>query len=113
MYPLFSIFVENYSTMDKKVNYLVTNEEDDLWGLIVTTVGKQEIKANQIYPPATHPKGYYFHVDEGRVLNEFQLLYLTNGNGVFTYGNSKQSELISEGKMFFFDAWSVAHLQAQ
>ncbi|OIP83838.1 MAG: AraC family transcriptional regulator [Porphyromonadaceae bacterium CG2_30_38_12] len=87
--------------MDKKVNYLVTNEEDELWGLIVTTVGRQEITANETYPPATHPKGYYFHVDKGRILNEYQLLYITNGQGVFTYGQNKQSELITEGKMFF------------
>jgi AraC-like DNA-binding protein len=34
-------------------------------------------------------------------LSEYQLLYITNGNGIFTYGNDKDSTLISEGKMFF------------
>jgi AraC-like DNA-binding protein len=87
--------------MHKNVNYLVTNEEDDLWGLTVTTVGQQEIKSNEKYPPLSHPSGYFFNVEKGRILNEFQLLYITNGNGVFTFGNNKQSELISEGKMFF------------
>jgi len=87
--------------MHKNVNYLVTNEEDDLWGLTVTTVGQQEIKSNEKYPPISHPSGYFFNVEKGRILNEFQLLYITNGNGVFTFGNNKQSELISEGKMFF------------
>lgn len=87
--------------MNKNVNYLVTNEEDDLWGLTVTTVGHQEIKSNEKYPPQSHPTGYFFNVEKGRILNEFQLLYITNGNGVFTFGNNKQSELISEGKMFF------------
>ena len=87
--------------MSKNVNYLICNEEDDLWGLTVTTVGKQEIKSNEKYPPPSHPTGYFFNVEIGRILNEFQLLYITNGNGVFTFGNNKQSELISEGKMFF------------
>ncbi|MFZ4581160.1 MAG: AraC family transcriptional regulator [Paludibacter sp.] len=87
--------------MSKNVNYLVTNEEDDLWGLTVTTVGYQRIKENELYPPETHPAGYFFNVDKGRILNEFQLLYITNGNGVFTFGNDKHSTLISEGKMFF------------
>jgi len=87
--------------MHKNVNYLVTNEEDDLWGLTVTTVGQQEIKSNEKYPPISHPSGYFFNVEKGRILNEFQLLYITNGNGVFTFGNNRQSELISEGKMFF------------
>jgi len=35
------------------------------------------------------------------VLNEYQLLYITDGNGLFIYGNEKDSTLISEGKMFF------------
>ena len=80
---------------------MVTSEEDELWGLTVTTVGHQEINANEAYPPRNHPFEYYFNVDRGRVLNEYQLLYITNGNGIFTYGADKHSTLISEGKMFF------------
>jgi AraC-like DNA-binding protein len=87
--------------MSKNVNYLVTNEEDDLWGLTVTTVGHQKIKENEIYPPDTHPAGYFFDADKGRILNEFQLLYITNGKGEFSFGEDKHSALISEGKMFF------------
>jgi AraC-like DNA-binding protein len=87
--------------MSKNVNYLVTNEEDDLWGLTVTTVGHQKIKENEIYPPETHPAGYFFDADKGRILNEFQLLYITNGKGEFSFGEDKHSALISEGKMFF------------
>lgn len=83
------------------VNYLITSEEDDLWGLTVTTVGHQKIAENESYPPKSHPSGYYFNVEKGRVLNEYQLLYITNGNGVFTFGGSKQSCFITEGKMFF------------
>jgi AraC-like DNA-binding protein len=80
---------------------MISSEEDELWGLTVTTVGHQVIEANESYPPVTHPSGYYFNVDKGRILNEYQLLYITNGNGVFTFGNDKHSALISEGKMFF------------
>ncbi len=80
---------------------MVATEEDELWGITVTTVGHQIVNKDECYPPKNHPKEYYFNVDKGRVLNEFQLLYITNGNGVFTYGNNKQSCLINEGKMFF------------
>jgi AraC-like DNA-binding protein len=82
-------------------NYPITSEEDELWGLTVTTVGHQKIARNEFYPPNNHPLGYYFNVDKGRVLNEYQLLYITDGNGVFTFGSSKQSCFITEGKMFF------------
>ncbi len=83
------------------INYLISSEQDELWGLTVTTVGHQKIAENVNYPPKDHPLGYYFDVQKGRVLNEYQLLYITDGNGMFTYGNDKESSLISEGKMFF------------
>lgn len=86
---------------DLNINYLITSQEDELWGLIVTTVGYQKICENQSYPPINHPLEYYFNVDKGRILNEYQLLYITDGQGVFTYGPTKQSYFISEGKMFF------------
>jgi len=87
--------------LNRNLNYMVTSEEDELWGLTVTTVGHQKIAENITYPPKDHPLGYYFNVDKGRVLNEYQLLYITNGNGVFTFGTNKQSCFITEGKMFF------------
>ena len=90
-----------YNDKNSSVNYPITSEEDELWGLTITTVGRQNISEQENYPPEKHPVGYYFNVDKGRILNEYQLLYITNGNGVFTYGNSKQSCLITEGKMFF------------
>jgi len=87
---------------NNNINYMVTSEEDELWGLTVTTVGHQQIEENDTYPPKNHPSGYYFNPEKGRVLNEFQLLYITNGNGVFTFGsNSPQTCFITEGKMFF------------
>jgi AraC-type DNA-binding domain-containing proteins len=91
----------NCKEMDLNLNYLITSEEDELWGLTVTTVGHQKISQTESYPPNNHPSEYYFDVAKGRVLNEYQLLYITDGNGVFTYGNDKQSCLITEGKMFF------------
>jgi AraC-like DNA-binding protein len=80
---------------------MVTSDEDELWGMTVTTVGHQIIEEGQVYPPHNHPSGYYFDPEKGRILNEYQLLYITNGNGVFHFGFSKQSCFISEGKMFF------------
>jgi len=91
----------NDKKLDSNINYLISSEEDELWGLTVTTVGHQKICENEPYPPKNHPFEYYFNVDKGRILNEYQLLYITNGNGVFTFGPSKQSCFITEGKMFF------------
>ena len=45
--------------------------------------GYAEIKPDTIYPPKGHPSGYYFTWDSGRKLNEFQIVYITDGYGVF------------------------------
>ena len=91
----------SHNKIQSDIKYMVTSEEDELWGLTVTTVGHQIVAENITYPPKGHPSGYHFNVNKGRVLNEYQLLYITNGNGIFTYGVDKQSCFITEGKMFF------------
>ena len=87
--------------INNESRYLISTEEDELWGLVVTSVGSQTISAKENYPPSSHPQGYFFNVDEGRVLSEYQLLYITDGQGIFTYGDSRESQLITEGKVFF------------
>ena len=85
--------------LHNEVRYLISTEEDELWGLTVTGVGCQTISAEQSYPPEGHPQGYRFDVDEGRVLSEYQLLYITDGEGIFTYGEDRESQLITEGNI--------------
>ena len=80
--------------INNESRYLISTEEDELWGLVVTSVGSQTISAKENYPPSSHPQGYFFNVDEGRVLSEYQLLYITDGQGIFTYGDSRESQLM-------------------
>ena len=63
--------------------YLIESEQDALWGLTVSTVGKQRIEPGEPYPPGEHPMRYLFSARRGRVLGEYQLLYLTQGKGTF------------------------------
>lgn len=83
----------------KNACYLAPNAEDELWGITITTVGNQIVNKNEYYPPQNHPEEYLFKQDKGRILNEYQLLYITNGNGILTYGQNKQTCIIDEGKM--------------
>jgi len=86
--------------IDQNLSYLVSSDTDSLWGLTVTTVGSQKIVGNSQYPPSNHPSEYLFNLNGGRILNEYQLLYITDGNGVLTYGKLKNSYQVDEGKMF-------------
>jgi AraC-like DNA-binding protein len=61
--------------------YLNYNEFDEEWGLYLTVAGRKHTEPGAPYPNPTHPTGYYFTWEKGRVLNEYQINYLTNGSG--------------------------------
>lgn len=79
--------------------YLIANDQDLSWGLIVTTAGCQKINPNAPYPPKHHPVRYLFSTEKGRILNEYQLIYITKGQGTFTSKEQKTVE-VKEGDMF-------------
>lgn len=51
--------------------------------MVVTTVGMQSIAPNASYPAMQHPETYDFKPQNGRVLDEFQIVYITEGGGYF------------------------------
>jgi AraC-like DNA-binding protein len=64
--------------------YLTPGEEDRQWGIFLNVAGKTIIPPNlPAYPNPDHPSDYYFYWDKGRVLNEFQINYITKGSGVY------------------------------
>lgn len=81
------------------IKYLMTNDRDIQWGLTVDAVGFQHVEPGETYPPHHHPARYLFKADKGRVLNEYQLLYITRGKGTFISEHSGE-HVLSEGNMF-------------
>lgn len=79
--------------------YLLASEHDRKWGLTISTVGYEEIAPGDSYPTRGHADGYYFNCEEGRELNEYQLLYITEGEGLFRSTHVKETPL-REGDMF-------------
>jgi AraC-like DNA-binding protein len=75
------------------IKYLIASEQDASWGLTINTVGYQHILSGIPYPPANHPTRYLFSTQKGRVLDEYQLLYLSRGKGFFTSLNCKRTEI--------------------
>ena len=50
----------------------------------MNTVGEYSVEPGYtVYPPpsAGHPDDYYFNVDRGRILDNYQLIYITQGRG--------------------------------
>jgi len=97
--------------MAKQISkYLLANERDALWGLTVSTVGYEEIQPGDDYPTRGHADGYYFNLERGRELNEYQLLYLTEGEGVFHSTTVREAPL-REGDLWllFPGEWHSYH----
>jgi AraC-like DNA-binding protein len=90
--------------------YLLVNEKDKKFGLSVNTVGFQTIQPYSPYPLSEHPSGYFFNAKKGRVLREYQLVYLTQGKGRLSFESGKEL-LISRGMLFviFPEQWHTYH----
>ncbi|MDE7345675.1 MAG: AraC family transcriptional regulator [Muribaculaceae bacterium] len=92
--------------MSKPVKYIIENPRDALWGLTITTVGYEKIRPGDPYPTDCHLDSHSFSPGKGRVLQEYQLVYITEGCGTFEsaeFGRTK----IKPGTMFllFPDEW--------
>ena len=65
------------------IKYLNISRNDEAWGLVVTTAGYQAVAAHSSYPQAQHPESHIFDPGKGRVLKEYQLVYISRGEGCF------------------------------
>lgn len=73
----------SYNDLGVEFKYLIVNDTDRKFGLYINTVGVQAIRPNSPYPIKDHPSGYLFNAKKGRILREYQLLYITKGKGTF------------------------------
>lgn len=99
----------------QKSKYLVCNDKDEQWGLTISTVGYEDIAPGDSYPTTGHADGYYFDVDKGRELNEYQMLYTVEGEGEFESASSGGRIRVKEGDVFllFPGEWHTYHPDPQ
>ena len=93
---------ESSNIENKKVEhfkYLQISPRDKSWGLAVTTAGFQHVHPGEMYPLSSHPDGYNFPENKRRVLNEYQLIYITRGSGYFESASCSKTK-IEAGMMF-------------
>lgn len=90
--------------------YLLATERDAEWGLTISTVGREEIVPGEEYPTKGHADGYYFDIQKGRTLDEYQLLYQPEGEGVFRSAHLPETK-IKAGDIFllFPGEWHTYH----
>lgn len=90
--------------------YLMVNDRDWKYPLTVHTVGYQEIRRDTPYPLREHPSGYYFNIGEGRILREYQLLYIIEGEGFFSSQHVHSIPVRKGSVIFLFPGeWHTYH----
>jgi hypothetical protein len=91
---------------NKYRKYLITSKTDKLWGFYINNLGRNVIEKYADYPSMDHPDQYIFTWDKGRVLNEFHIVFITKGQGVFQSNATGKIE-VSDGDIFllFPNVW--------
>lgn len=100
---------KNYNDLGVEFKYLIVNGMDRKYGLWVNTVGFQSILPNSPYPLKDHPAGYFFNAQKGRILREYQLVYITKGRGGVLLGDHAREASVqrtTDGAV----SWSVAYI---
>lgn len=84
--------------INNQLCYLTYSANDEAWGTIITTAGFQRISPHAVYPPSQHPKSYNFCPQNGRILNEYQFVYIVKGSGQFV-SNHKKKHAVKTGDL--------------
>ncbi|MCE5344817.1 MAG: AraC family transcriptional regulator [Bacteroidales bacterium] len=86
--------------------YLTIGEDDKRWGIYLTGAGHIKVEKNTEYPLVDDPSHHYFHWTTGRRLSEYQILFITKGQGLF---ESEMTSIrkVNAGDIFilFPDIW--------
>lgn len=75
--------INNLTTVENFFNYLPLLSGQQNWGLNVLNAGRTQVQSGCGYPMKDHPSKYELDWHEGRTLQEYQLIYITKGEGVF------------------------------
>ena len=81
--------------------YLPVNNEAVRWEIYCNDAGYTQVPAGAVYPPMpeAHPKAYAATVATGRILREFQAVYISSGRGWFEGADQKRHS-VSAGDLF-------------
>lgn len=93
-----------------KINYskyLNISSLEKQWGTYVTTVGYSKVNPHAHYPNQKHPKSHLLTWNRGRILNDYYVIYISKGKGVF--GSEQTGSVELEAGTCFFLYPGVLH----
>lgn len=76
------------------------------WGVNVHTVGHHLHPPQRPYPDPEHPSTHVFNWEKGRRLQEFQMVYIASGQGIYEGADGKTTDIEAGTIMMHFpEAW--------
>jgi AraC-like DNA-binding protein len=93
-------------TIKEYDRYLPISERGREWGIYVTGAGFGQVKPGGHYPRNGHPSSHEFAWKKGRILHEYQIIYIKEGEGRFQ-SNATGERTIEAGTviLLFPDVW--------
>ncbi len=85
---------------ESRFRYLPVLDTQRQWGLYLTDCGYTVIDPGMPYPPQHHPDAYSFDWKIGRTLDEYQVVYITRGRGMFE-ARGVRRQTVEAGDVFF------------
>ncbi|MEN9610244.1 MAG: hypothetical protein RLZZ628_1058 [Bacteroidota bacterium] len=77
-------------------------ESEPNWGVNIITVGHSVHTPHTRYPDSKHPQSHYFNWEQGRRLQEYQMVYIANGKGIFEMENTEPFQVSAGTLLLLF-----------
>ncbi|MBU2906698.1 AraC family transcriptional regulator [Arenibacter algicola] len=82
--------------------YLNITSFEHRWGNYVTTVGYSKVNPNDQYPNEQHPKSHDLTWNRGRILNDYYIVYISRGKGIYKSGLTEPTKVVAGNCFFLF-----------
>lgn len=92
--------------MKNYYKYLQVSHEHPYRDLVVVNAGHTHIGSGTSYPPEKHPSHHNFSFRQGRVIDEYQLVYISSGKGILeTLHGGRYEIMAGDGFLLFPGEW--------
>jgi AraC-like DNA-binding protein len=80
--------------------YLPDDRAETAWECTATAAGYTRVLPGNDYPPQRHPMDHHFTWSKGRILDAYQIVFITEGTGWFESGRARRKYCVEAGTVF-------------
>ncbi len=79
--------------------YLPQQPPGNIWGCTATSVGFARVAPHTRYPPTRHPADHHFEWSDGRILQCYQIIFISEGSGIFESDHTHKPQAVESGSV--------------